>query len=93
MNNFETISSTTLEAVTGGKATSASDTQLTSMLTDISKSIKDAAETKNKGQDPTQLMMMMMMMGGMGGGGGSTQVAAAPPPPAPSPAVVRVNVR
>jgi len=35
----------------------------------------------------------MMMMGGMGGGGGSTQVAAAPPPPAPSPAVVRVNVR
>jgi bacteriocin-like protein len=92
MNNFETISTTTLASVTGG-ASSSKDTQLTAMLTDISKSIKDAADTKNKGQDPTQLMMMMMMMGGMGGGGGSTQVAAAPPPPAPSPAVVRVNVR
>jgi hypothetical protein len=91
MNNFETISSATLESVTGGK-TSSKDAQLTTMLTDISNSIKDAADAKNKGQDPTQLMMMMMMMGGLGGGG-STQVAAAPPPPAPSPAVVRVNVR
>jgi bacteriocin-like protein len=91
MNNFETISTTTLASVTGGTSSS-KDTQLTAMLTDISKSIKDAADAKNKGQDPTQLMMMMMM-GGMGGGGGSTQVAAAPPPPAPSPAVVRVNVR
>ena len=91
MNNFETISNATLESVTGGKSSS-QNTQLTTMLSDISKSIKDAAESKNKGQDPTQLMMMMMMMGGMGGGS-STQVAAAPPPPAPSPAVVRVNVR
>lgn len=94
MKNFETISSATLDSVTGGKATSASDTQLTSMLTDISKSIKDAADAKNKGQDPNQLMMMMMMMGGMGGGGGGAQVAAAaPPPPAAPPSVVRVNVR
>jgi bacteriocin-like protein len=93
MNNFETISDSTLATITGGKATSAKDTQLTTMLTDISKSIKDAAEAKNKsGSDPTQMMMMMMMMGGMGGGG-SQQVAAAPPPEAPAPAVVRVNVR
>jgi hypothetical protein len=91
MNNFQTISSASLSHVTGGK-TSAADQQLKTMLTDISSSIKDAADAKNKqGIDPT-MMMMMMMMGGGGGGGGATQVAAAPPPAAP-PAVVRVNVR
>ncbi|HUS32258.1 MAG TPA: hypothetical protein VMZ53_27345 [Kofleriaceae bacterium] len=93
MNHFQTIATTSLATVTGGKATSAQDTQLTAMLTDISKSIKDAAEAKNKSSsDPTQMMMMMMMMGG-GGGGSQQAVAAAPPPPAPSPNVVRVNVR
>jgi len=92
MNNFQTISSASLSHVTGGK-TSSTDQQLKTMLTDISSSIKDAADAKNKqGTDPTTMMMMMMMMGGGGGGGGATQVAAAPPPAAP-PAVVRVNVR
>ena len=94
MKTFQTISPSSLATVTGG-TTSSTNTQLTSMLKDISSSIKDAADAKNKGQDPTQLMMMMMMMGGMGGGGGGggAQVAAAPPPQAPPPSVVRVNVR
>jgi len=91
MNNFKTISRASLDHVTGGK-TSSTDTQLKTMLTDISSSIKDAADAKNKqGTDPTTMMMMMMMMGG--GGGGSTQVAAAPPPAPAAPSVVRVNVR
>ena len=92
MKNLETIHGAALAHVTGGKASSSQDTQLTTMLTDISKSIKDAADAKNKpATDPMQMMMMMMMMGG--GGGGSTQVAAAPPPQPAAPAVVRVNVR
>jgi hypothetical protein len=91
MNTFQTISPSSLAAVTGGASTSSQNTQLTAMLKDISSAIKDAADAKNKGQDPTQLMMMMMMMGGLGCGGG--QAAAAPPPQAPAPSVVRVNVR
>ena len=91
MKTFQTISISSLATVTGG-TTSSTNTQLTAMLNDISSSIKDAANAKNQGQDPTQLMMMMMMMGGLGGGGGG-QAVAAPPPQAPPPAVVRVNVR
>ena len=90
MSNFETINCDALVTVAGG--TSSSNSQLTAMLGDISNSIKDAADAKNKSAtDPSQMMMMMMMMGGMGGGGGAAQVAAAPPPPA-APTVVKVRV-
>lgn len=93
MSSFQTIHDDALVTVAGGTASS-SDTQLTTMLTDISKSIKDAADAKNKsGTDPTQLMMMMMMMGGLGGGGGGQAVAAPPPEAPPPPNVVKVNVR
>jgi len=51
------------------------------MLTQITSSIKDLANTKNQGTDPMQLMLMMLMMGGGGGGGGvigAPAVAGAP---------------
>ena len=57
-----------------------SNDQLTTMLTQITSSIKDLS-TNKPGMDP--MMMMMMMMGGGGGGGGGGAVAAAPPPPPP----------
>lgn len=89
---FGSIASSELVAVSGGTSrvtshASAASDQLTTMLTQITSSIKDLAA--NKGQtDPTQMLMMMMMMGG---GGGGAQVAAAPPPPAPAQPVVNIS--
>jgi hypothetical protein len=95
---FCSIASKDLARVSGGASrvssrSSGSSDQLTTMLTQITSSIKDLASNKNQ-SDPMQMMMMMMMMGG--GGGGSTTVAAPPPPPAPAPQpVIRIstNVR
>ncbi len=93
-NKLETITNTDLEHVAGGasrvSARSGSNDQLTTMLTQVTSSIKDLASNQNKGgMDP--MMMMMMMMGGMGGGGGAAAAAPAPaPPPLPT---VNVSVR
>jgi len=95
-NLFSSIASNDLTAVSGGASrvssrSSGSSDQLTTMMTQITSSIKDLAGNKNQ-SDPMQMMMMMMMMGGGGGGGGS--VAAAPPPPPPAPVVnISTNVR
>jgi hypothetical protein len=94
-NLFSSIASNDLTAVSGGASrvssrSSGSSDQLTTMMTQITSSIKDLGANKNQ-SDPMQMMMMMMMMGGGGGGGGS--VAAAPPPP-PAPVVnISTNVR
>jgi hypothetical protein len=90
---FGSITSHDLVRVRGGASrvtsrSSGSSDQLTTMLTQITSSIKDLATNKG-GTDPTMMMMMMMMMGG-GGGGGSAAAApamAAPPPPPPQPVV------
>ena len=79
MTLTETIDPDTLETVAGGASrvssrVSGSNDQLTAMLTQITSSIKDLANTKSGGMDPMMLMMMMMM----GGGGGGGAVAAAP---------------
>ncbi|HSS02602.1 MAG TPA: hypothetical protein VLM79_36325 [Kofleriaceae bacterium] len=84
-NLFSSIASKDLAHVSGGASrvtsrASSSNDQLTTMMTQITSSIKDLASNKNQGMDP-MMMMMMMMMGGGGGGG-----AAAPPPPPPPPA-------
>jgi hypothetical protein len=90
---FSAIASTDLIRIQGGasrvtsRSSSGSNDQLTTMLTQITSSIKDLSANKG-GQDPMQMMMMMMMMGG-GGGGGS---AAAAPPPPPPPAAPVVNI-
>jgi hypothetical protein len=90
-NLFCSVASKDLHRVSGGASrvtsrSTGSDDQLTTMLTQITSSIKDLSS--NKGQsDPMQMMMMMMMMGGGGGGG----AAAAPPPPA-MPAAPVVNI-
>ena len=95
-NLFSSIASNDLHRVSGGASrvssrSSGSSDQLTTMMTQITSSIKDLAGNKNQ-SDPMQMMMMMMMMGGGGGGGGS--VAAAPPPPPPAPVVnISTNVR
>ena len=95
-NLFSSIASNDLTAVAGGASrvssrSSGSSDQLTTMMTQITSSIKDLGASKNQ-SDPMQMMMMMMMMGGGGGGGGSA--AAAPPPPAPAPVVnISTNVR
>ena len=96
-NLFSAIASTDLVRIQGGASrvtsrSSSSNDQLTTMLTQITSSIKDLSANKNQ-QDPMQMMMMMMMMGGGGGGGG--QAVAAPPPPAPAAPVVNIstNVR
>jgi hypothetical protein len=65
---------------------SSSNDQLTTMLTQITSSIKDLGANKNQ-SDPMQ-MMMMMMMGGSGGSGGAV---AAPPPPPPAAPVVNIS--
>ncbi|MBC7975330.1 MAG: hypothetical protein H7138_10115 [Myxococcales bacterium] len=95
---FNAIASTDLVRIQGGASrvtsrSGSSNDQLTTMLTQITGSIKDLAGNKNQ-QDPMQMMMMMMMMGGGGGGGGGA-VAAAPPPPPPAAPVVNIstNVR
>ena len=94
-DSFDTIQNADLEHVAGGasrvSARSGSNEQLTTMLTQVTSSIKDLAANQNKGgMDPT-MMMMMMMMGG-GGGGGAPQPAAAPPPAPAAPPVPQVSV-
>jgi hypothetical protein len=97
-NTLETIKTAELEHVAGGasrvSARSGSNEQLTTMLTQVTSSIKDLAANQNKGgMDP--MMLMMMMMGGFGGGGGGAAAAPAPAPaPAPPPLpVINVSVR
>jgi hypothetical protein len=90
---FGSITSHDLVRVLGGASrvtsrSSSSNDQLTTMLTQITGSIKDLASNKNQ-SDPMQMMMMMMMMGGGGGGGGA--VAAPPPPPPPAAPVVNIS--
>ena len=85
-NLFGSITSQDLVRVLGGASrvtarSSGSNDQLTTMLTQITSSIKDMSANKG-GMDPMMMMVMMMMMGGGGGGGGA---AAAPPPPPPPP--------
>jgi len=86
---FATIDPTQLNKVAGGASrvssrTSGSNDQLTTMLTQVTDSIKDLAKNQSSGgMDPMMMMMMMMMMGGGGGGGGAAPVAAAPPPAQP----------
>ena len=81
-----------LITATGAKATSQSELQLTTMLTDIASSIKQANDAKSKSAiDPMQLMMTMMMLGG----GGAAPAQPAPAPPVveqAQPNVVRVRV-
>ncbi|MEO7732147.1 MAG: hypothetical protein ABIY55_14325 [Kofleriaceae bacterium] len=95
-NLFSSIASNDLVRIQGGASrvtsrSSGSNDQLTTMLTQITSSIKDLSANKNQ-QDPMQMRMMMMMMGGGGGGGG--QAAAAPPPPPAAPVVnISTNVR
>jgi hypothetical protein len=83
---FATISSVDLDQVAGGAARvtarSGGNSEVTAMLTQITSSIKDLANSKSSGMDP-MMMMMMMMMGG-GGGGGAAAAPAPPPPPAPT---------
>jgi hypothetical protein len=92
-NLFSSITSKDLARVSGGASrvtsrSSSSNDQLTTMMTQITSSIKDLAANKNQGMDPT-MMMMMMMMGGGGGGGGA---AAPPPPPPPAPAAPVISI-
>ncbi|HEU4727975.1 MAG TPA: hypothetical protein VFT22_08810 [Kofleriaceae bacterium] len=90
---FHSIASNDLTRVSGGASrvtsrSSSSNDQLTTMLTQITSSIKDLGANKNQ-TDPTMMMMMMMMGGGGGGGGGAV---AAPPPPPAAPAAPVVNI-
>src|SRR5262245_66062048 len=85
-NPFSSIASKDLARVSGGASrvtsrSSASSDQLTTMMTQITSSIKDLAGNKNQGMDPMMMMVMMMMMGGSGG----SSCAAPPPPPPPAP--------
>lgn len=89
---FDTISTADLQHVAGGasrvSARSSGNEQLTTLLTQVTSSIKDLAANQNKGGMDPMMMMMMMMMGGGGGG-----AAAAPPPPPPAPPPLpQVNV-
>jgi len=94
---FATIDPTQLGKVAGGASrvsarTGAANDQLTTMLTQVTDSIKDLAKNQSSGGMDPMMMMMMMMMGG-GGGGGAAPVAAAPPPP-PTPVInISTNVR
>jgi len=88
-DTFTSISARELGRVTGGasRVTSRSggaNDQLTTMLTQITSSIKDLA-TKNNSSDSMMPMMMAMMMMGGGGGGAAAAPAAPPPPPPPPP--------
>ena len=92
---METIDREQLASVAGGARVTGrggGDDQLTSMLQQITSSIKDLANTRNQ-SDPTQMLLLMMMMGGMGGGGGGAAPVAAPPPPPQGGTYVKVNVR
>jgi len=84
---FASISAADLNKVAGGAArvtsrSSSANSEITSLLANVTNSIKDLAGQKSGGMDPMMMMMMMMMMGGGGGGGG----AVAAPAPAPQPA-------
>ncbi len=83
---FTSITAEDLTKVAGGAArvtarSSGSNDQLTTMLTQITASIKDLASSKSSGGMDPMMMMMMMMMGGGGGGGGQAAAPAAAPPP------------
>lgn len=89
---FQSIDASQLAQVSGGASrvtarSGGSNDQLTTMLTQITDSIKALAQNNNQ-NDPMQMMMMMMMMGGMGGGGGAV---AAPPAAPPQPPVINVT--
>ncbi|HEY0985926.1 MAG TPA: hypothetical protein VGD80_02700 [Kofleriaceae bacterium] len=88
-NPFSSVASKDLARVLGGASrvtsrSSSSNDQLTTMMTQITSSIKDLASNKSQGMDPMMMMVMMMMMGGSGG---SAACAAPPPPPPPAPPV------
>lgn len=92
ITTIESIDREALAQVSGGARSTArggSDDQLTQLLTQITSSIKDLANTRNQ-DDPTQMLLLMMMMGGFGGGGGGGGVVAAPAAPA-SPPVINVD--
>ena len=92
---FTNIEADELNSVTGGgtRGSGSNDTQLQTMLSSITDSIKDVANSKNTSSSDQMMPMMMMMMMMGGGGGGSAAAAAAPPPPPPPATVVKVNVR
>jgi hypothetical protein len=92
--NFTDLDRALLHGVFGGAArvtsrSGAADSEIKSMLTGVTDSIKGLATQQKPGMDP-MMMMMMMMMGG-GGGGGSAPAAAAPPPAPPKPIVNITN--
>ena len=96
-NKLATIENADLQHVAGGasrvSARSGGNEQLTTMLTQVTSSIKDLANNQNKGgMDPMMMMMMMMMGGGGGGGAAAAPPPAAPPPPPPLPQV-NVSIR
>jgi hypothetical protein len=87
---FASIDATDLSKVSGGAArvtarSSGSNSEITALLTQVTSSIKDLANTKSSGGMDPMMMMMMMMMGGGGGGGGA--VAAPAPSPAQPPVI------
>jgi len=89
---FQSIDLNQLNKVAGGASrvtarSNSSNDQLTTMLSQITDSIKALSQNNNQ-SDPMQMMMMMMMMGGMGGGGGA---AAAPAPAAPQAPVINIS--
>ena len=95
-NLFSSIASKDLAHVSGGASrvtsrASSSNDQLTTMMTQITSSIKDLASNKNQGMDPMMMMVMMMMMGGGGGGGASAAPPPPPPPPAPAAPVINIS--
>jgi len=90
---FSALDRALLVGVAGGAArvtsrSSAADSEIKTMLSSVTDSIKGLANQKS-GMDPT-MMMMMMMMGG-GGGGGGAPPAAAIPPPAPAKPIVNIT--
>jgi len=88
-DSLETIDMNKLEAVSGGAARSSSkNDELTSMLSDITSSIKDLANNRNQGMDPMNMILIMMMMGGFGGGGGGGVIGA---PAVAAPPVINVD--
>jgi hypothetical protein len=96
MNKLSSIAPSDLLWITGGASRvtsrSGSNDQLTTMLTQVTSSIKDLAANKNSSGDMMMPMMMMMMMGG-GGGGGSAPPPPAAPPPAPPTISISNRVR
>ena len=94
---FTSIDRSLLDKVGGGasRVTSRSGNtdQLTTMLTQITSSIKDLAGGNNNSSSQMMLPLMMMMMGGGGGGASAAPapaMAAAPPPPPPT---IRISNR